>query len=167
MARVEPGQTQLVRFMLVNEAPLQTERMKRVVFEGLPPTSTDKNSVRLTVRQDLPVLLHPRDLPVEHEPWKRLKWTLSGGVLSVSNPSPYVVRLDQRIGVTAAKTTLVLPKRYILPGERIDLHAGDPHALVGVAAVRLFPASSYGYAVGAYDAAVDVDAAQGLLPATH
>lgn len=38
VSRVEAGQEQLVRFILRNEQPLQTQRLKRVVFEGLPQT---------------------------------------------------------------------------------------------------------------------------------
>lgn len=158
-ARVEPGQTQLVRFMLINDAPLRSERLKRVVFEGLPPSSTDKNAVQLTVRQDLPVLVHPRGLPVEHEPWKHLKWGTEGDELWISNPSRYVVRLDQRIEAMPAKTEMVLPKNYILPGERLALRAGDGHSLAGISAIRLFPMSSYGYAVGAYDAPLSMGSA--------
>jgi hypothetical protein len=47
---------------------------------------------------------------------------------------------------------MALPRRYILPGERLDLRARDQHSLAGISTVRLYPVSSYGYAVGAYDA---------------
>ena len=36
LARVEAGKTQLVRFILQTEKPLLTQRLKRVIFEGIP-----------------------------------------------------------------------------------------------------------------------------------
>ncbi|STR43574.1 putative fimbrial chaperone protein [Klebsiella michiganensis] len=35
--RVEPGQTQQIRFILQNNTPLEVEHFKRVTFEGIPP----------------------------------------------------------------------------------------------------------------------------------
>jgi len=78
-ARVEPGKTQRVRFMLTAKTPLKTERLKRVVFEGVPPQEKDKNVVRMTVRQNLPVIIRPAGLARDEAPWKRLIWSLKGG----------------------------------------------------------------------------------------
>ena len=36
LARVEATKTQLVRFILQSEKPLLTQRLKRVIFEGIP-----------------------------------------------------------------------------------------------------------------------------------
>lgn len=36
LARVEADKSQLVRFILQNRTPLQTQRLKRVIFEGMP-----------------------------------------------------------------------------------------------------------------------------------
>src|ERR1700730_15878453 len=41
VARVEPGKTQLVRFMLTNIEPLKVERYARVTFDGIPEQSND------------------------------------------------------------------------------------------------------------------------------
>lgn len=38
LARVEPSRTQLIRFILQSEKPLLTQRLKRVIFEGIPQT---------------------------------------------------------------------------------------------------------------------------------
>ncbi|SUI51452.1 putative fimbrial chaperone protein [Serratia quinivorans] len=50
-ARVEPGKSQSVRFLLTDKTPLSTERLMRVIFEGVPPQQKDKSEVRMTVRQ--------------------------------------------------------------------------------------------------------------------
>ncbi|RON55411.1 fimbria/pilus chaperone family protein [Pseudomonas frederiksbergensis] len=154
MARVEPGEVQQVRFILQNTQPLRTERLKRVIFEGISPVEgTSGARVNLGVRQNLPVILRPADLPVEREPWKRLKWSSVGGDLQVFNSSPYVVRLAKAIVPLPGVRSVDLPRTYILPGERLRLE-GVPGAASSVTGVRIFPATTYGFAVEQYDAAV-------------
>jgi P pilus assembly chaperone PapD len=50
-----------VRFILETKEPLTVEHYKRVIFEGIPPKTKDKNvKVGINLRQDLPVLIHPK-----------------------------------------------------------------------------------------------------------
>ncbi len=44
VVRVEPGQTQQIRFILQNNKPLDVEHFKRVTFEGIPPKSELKSA---------------------------------------------------------------------------------------------------------------------------
>jgi len=97
VARVEPGKNQRVRFILTTKEPLKTERLQRVIFEGMPSQQKGKSEVRMTVRQNLPVLIRPKGLEKDPAPWKRLVWKQSGDSLVVNNPSPYVVRLGQGV----------------------------------------------------------------------
>lgn len=154
VARVDPGEVQQVRFILQSTQPLRTERLKRVIFEGISPVEgTSGARVNLGVRQNLPVILRPADLPVEREPWKRLSWSFSGGRLQVSNASPYVVRLAKAIIPLPGVRSVDLPRTYILPGERLSI-AGLPGVATSVTGVRIFPATTYGFAVEHYDVAV-------------
>lgn len=156
-ARVEPGKTQRVRFMLTAKIPLKTERLKRVVFEGVPPQEKDKNVVRMTVRQNLPVIIRPAGLARDEAPWKRLIWSLRGGVLSVSNPSPYIVRLG--LGVTSLpdKVTWMLAHTYVLPGQQLTLvrqgKRGD-NRVETASKVRISPATTWGFTVDSYEASL-------------
>jgi P pilus assembly chaperone PapD len=152
VARVDGGKSQLVRFIMDNAEPLKTERFKRVVFEGIPSTEKGKNKVQVTIRQDLPVIIHPRDLDPNREPWTLLKWSRAKDKLTVSNDSAYVVRLDQKIQLEPNDTKLQISKTYILPGEHIEVPVTDGSALAAATKVRLFPATVYGYAVASYDA---------------
>lgn len=154
IARVEPGGIQQVRFILQNPQPLKTERLKRVIFEGISPVSdADGAQVTLGVRQNLPVILRPAGLPVEREPWKRLIWSMDATGIQIVNPSPYVVRLARAIVPLPGTRSVNLLRTYILPGER--LHADLPlHASSQTMAVRIFPATTYGFAVDHYDAPV-------------
>ena len=157
VARVEPGATQRVRFILRTAEPLKTERLKRVVFEGIAPQdSTGKAQVSLSVRQNIPAILRPANLPVDREPWKHLVWSRQGTEVRVHNPSPYVVRLGHSVTLLPDRKEMDLGRTYVLPGERLTLSgtAGPSHSS---AQVRLFPATTYGFAVAHFDAPLVTD----------
>ncbi|WP_445147352.1 fimbria/pilus chaperone family protein [Dyella sp. Tek66A03] len=156
LARVEPGKQQLVRFVLLNKTPLKTERLKRVIFEGIPQgrsaAQAGEARVGVSVRQNLPVIIRPKGLAPNREPWKGLLWSQHGGTLRVSNDTPYVVRLAQEVRLLPANQAMELPRSYVLPGEHLDIPL--PTAAAAPTAIRLFPASAYGFAVDAYEAPV-------------
>jgi P pilus assembly chaperone PapD len=153
VARVEAGEQQLVRFIVQSEQPITTQRLKRVTFEGIPQSDpSTKAKIGVTVRQNLPVLISPGDLPKKLDPWTLLDWTLSEGRLTVKNDSRYVVRLNQALTVMPAEIQLELPTTYILPGQthHFDLPAGK--AAGADATVRIYPVTTYGYATDPFDA---------------
>ncbi|HCJ7369197.1 TPA: fimbria/pilus periplasmic chaperone [Enterobacter hormaechei subsp. xiangfangensis] len=154
-ARVEPGKTQRVRFIVTSKTPLKTERLKRVTFEGVPPQQKGKNEVRMTVRQNLPVIIRPAGLERDLAPWKRLTWTLNGDALTVSNPSPYVVRLGQGVQTLPDNTRWTLPNSYVLPGQTLIIKPDGGKQKSGAPQqVRISPATTWGYTVNSYDAAL-------------
>lgn len=159
IARVEAGASQLVRFILSNPEPLTTQRLKRVIFEGLAqnaePGTPGAARVSVNVRQNLPVILHPKGLAKNTEPWKSLRWSLHEGQLQVSNPSPYVVRLAQELRTLPSQTPWQLPRSYVLPGDRLTL-AGNPLAAEDEQ-LRFTPATVYGFAVPAQEATLHRD----------
>jgi P pilus assembly chaperone PapD len=126
LARVEAGKTQLVRFILQSEKPLLTQRLKRVIFEGIPqgkaPAEAGQARVGVTVRQNLPVILHPKGL----------------------------VRLGQEVQLLPAAVNAMLPKTYVLPGEHISIKVPEGAATQ----VRFQPATVYGFAVPHYEAPI-------------
>lgn len=153
VSRVEAGQTQLVRFVMEAREPIRTQRLKRVIFEGIPQRTEGSNTVSVTVRQNLPLIIHPKGLPMEREPWRLLKWSASPRELKVANDSPYVVRLAKSVKLQPQGVDVELPRTYILPGEHFTMEVSD-----GVAqSVTLQPATIYGYAVEYYDAPVVPD----------
>ncbi len=151
VARVEGNDTQVVRFILSNKTPLKTERLARVVFEGIPPKSTKAGEARVTmaVRQDLPLIIRPKGVPLEREPWKKLRISVAGDEAVIENPSPYVVRLAQSVQFQPGMETADLPRPYILPETTVKVPLkAMPAAPVSV---RLFPATVYGFVVENYD----------------
>ncbi|WNJ78478.1 fimbria/pilus chaperone family protein [Cedecea neteri] len=153
-ARVEPGKSQRVRFILIDKTPLKTERLGRVIFEGVPPQKKDENVVRLNIRQNLPLLIRPAGLAKDEAPWKRLTWKQAGNQLTVSNDSPYVVRLGQGVQTLPDNVSWALPQSYVLPGQKITI-SPDKDKQPGVASsVRISPATTWGYSAGTFDAPV-------------
>lgn len=154
LARVEPSRTQLIRFILQSEKPLLTQRLKRVIFEGIPQGKSAAEAgharVGVTVRQNLPVILHPASLAPNRTPWTDLQWSLQDGQLTVSNQTPYVVRLAQELQMLPSGDPAMLPRTYLLPGDRISMSVPARTATQ----VRLQPATVYGFAVPPYDAPI-------------
>jgi len=152
LSRVEPTKSQLVRFILQDHLPLKSQRLKRVIFEGMPkgrPAAEAGHArVGVTVRQNLPVIIHPKGLAPNRTPWTGLTWSLENNQLLVSNDTPYVVRLAQELRLLPGDGKAMLPRTYVLPGERLRV----PATASGARTVRLQPATLYGFAVAAYDA---------------
>lgn len=160
VARVEPGKTQMVRFMLTNAEPLKVEHYARVTFDGIPERKKDGDAkVTLTVRQSLPIVIHPKSLAVDKEPWKRLKWVREGDKLEVVNDSPYVVRMDQNLRLEPGDVRAGLDKTYLVPGERAKVTLGkvqgkEAPSIATFSNVVMTPFTAYGYAAASYKAAI-------------
>ncbi|HDW2395740.1 TPA: fimbria/pilus periplasmic chaperone [Enterobacter cloacae] len=149
VVRLEPGQTQQLRFILQTSKPLDVEHYKRVTFEGIPPKSDDnKVKIGINIRQDLPVLIRPAKLAVVTDAWRFLEWTASGTSVTVKNPSKYVVRLAQNVVLQPSGISGSLVKTYILPGETMTVSMGK--SVSGNTKVKFFPASRYGVEVPSF-----------------
>jgi len=155
VSRVEGNETQLVRFILQGRQPLTTQRLKRVNFEGIPPKNAADGHVKVAFAfsQNLPVIIHPKGLAMNREPWKLLSWGVSNDQLVVKNKSPYVVRLEQIVTALPNKQNVKLPRPYILPGEEIVAEE-KLDASSAVSGVRIYPATIYGFKVENYDAPI-------------
>jgi P pilus assembly chaperone PapD len=151
LARVEASKSQLIRFILQSEKPLVTQRLKRVIFEGIPQGKAGAEAgnarVGVTVRQNLPVILHPKGLKPNRTPWTDLQWSLNNGQLTVSNDTPYVVRLAQEVQLLPSGNAM-LPKAYVLPGEKLSVAVSTQTAKQ----VRIQPATVYGFAAPPFEA---------------
>lgn len=149
VVRLEPGQTQQLRFILQNSVPLDAEHYKRVTFEGIPPKDDDKKiKIGFNIRQDLPVLIRPAKLPVVTDAWTTLTWSGTGTTAAVTNPSKYVVRLAQNVVFQPSGVVGNISKTYILPGETLKIALTK--SVSGNNKVKFFPASRYGVEVPSF-----------------
>lgn len=155
VARVEAGKEQQVIFHYVGQQPLQSQRLRRVIFEGIRENRAGTgNNMRVNfgVRQNLPVILHPKGLARNSEPWKGLQWRVQGKQLRVENNTPYVVRLAQELQLLPGQHPLDLGRNYVLAHETITLDV--PDAAAGASTVRFQPATVYGFAVDPFEASI-------------
>lgn len=150
--RVDGGKTQTVRFFLTNKSLLKTERLKRVVFEGVPPKAKGANTVQVNISQNLPVIIRPAGLAKNYAPWKLLEWSYLSSTLQVKNNSPYVVRMAQTVQTRPDNTTWDLQRTYVLPGESLQLEPQSPPPASAPQLVRISPATTWGYTVETWDA---------------
>lgn len=157
IARVEAGKRQIVRFVLAGDKDkIAVQQYKRVTFEGIPPqdkVSGNTARVRLNLRYDLPVIISPPGLAKNESPWELLQLKKLGRSITITNPSPYVVRLDAKVAIgDTGRHVNAFGRTFVLPGDTFtfDLPADvDPGS---IAHIRLFPASAYGAAVEPFDA---------------
>jgi P pilus assembly chaperone PapD len=156
ITRLDPGERQLVRFISQLKEPLKTQRLKRVAFEGLPERkNADTATVGVTIRQNLPLIMHPKGLARNHKPWTLLKWSQGGGHLRIENDSPYVVRMAQDVLLLPQKRLVDIGRTYVLPGETLSKKFDV--GLEGTTSVRFSPATVYGFTVASHDAQVVVE----------
>ncbi|QKZ06343.1 fimbria/pilus chaperone family protein [Pseudomonas eucalypticola] len=153
VTRVEAGEKQLVRFMLKPGQTITEQHMLRVIFEGIPERRLGNPSdLNVTVRQNLPVILHPKGLAEDPQPWKRLAWRQDASTITLSNDSPYVVRLSQHVTLLPDKINLALPHTYVLPRSHLVIDLPAPLKPGQPRSVRLHPASPYGFQGKPYEA---------------
>jgi P pilus assembly chaperone PapD len=141
VVRVEGGDVQRIRFMLQMDKPLKQEELKRITFEGIPPKIKGKERLAVTIRQDLPVIIHPTGLAEDTTPWKHLEWRKKGNSLVVNNPSNYVVRMTTGFTSLPSRQQGRLQNTYLLP------HTSMTVALPNKtdSQIEFYPASRYGY----------------------
>jgi P pilus assembly chaperone PapD len=156
VARLEPGQSQRVRFVLNTDTPLQSEHIKRVYFEGVTERTTDNSQVSVSVRQDLPVIIIPKGLSAKRDMWTDLDWSVSANSLKVTNTGRHVVRLTPQVKLQPAGNVLSLNKSYILPGETLMVAAPASTRLSSQQQVAFSPVTRYGFSVGVQTALLSV-----------
>lgn len=156
VARMEPGGRQVVRFVLErSDKPLLVQHLKRVSFDGISardPRDEGRNVVRVGARQNIPLVISPKGLKQDHEPWKRLVFTLEGNQVRVENPSPYVIRVHQDVNLfPAGVRTQLFPRTYLLPGDNFVMPLPEGVAAGSVQVIRLYPASPWGFGLAPFE----------------
>lgn len=152
VVRVNPGDSQTVRFMLKTPAKA-VEQFKRAIFEGIPASDKTADKLQITLRQNVPLIIHPAGLKENAEPWTLLKWEQTGqDTLKVTNTGAYVIRMSPSISVEPQKAIGSLPRSYLLPGDTISVKLNNKVA--DIQKVTITPANLYGYFVKPYEASV-------------
>lgn len=143
LARVEPGKKQQIRVLLKEGVKLTHQTLQRINFIAVPAEDGDKNRVRVTVGQNIPVILSPASLPVNTTPWTGLKAERAQGAIKIANPTPWLVRLTTQAEALPGNQRLTLPKTYILPQETLTIPLSSS-ALSSATSIRLHPVTRFG-----------------------
>lgn len=71
-------------------------------------------------------------------------------MLTIVNPSRYVVRLSQAVVLLPSMKNIMLSKSYILPGETLTVKGQEAAALKNSQQIQLQSLSKYGYVAGLF-----------------
>lgn len=151
LVKVEGGKKQQIRVVLKDGIKLDKQKLQRINFISVPQDDGKKNRARILVGQNIPVILSPADLPLNTTPWKGLTFRRAGSSLSITNPTPYIVRLTAKVDLLPGTHSVDLKKTYILPGEKINL-ALPAATADNIKSARLHPVTRYGVLTTPYDA---------------
>ncbi|WP_188474675.1 fimbria/pilus chaperone family protein [Hafnia psychrotolerans] len=150
LARLEPGQKQLVRVILKNDVNITHQRMQRLNFTSVPKKHAGKDSkAQLVIAQNIPVIISPVGLPVNYEPWKELIFLKTANGIKIENNSKYIVRMLSTVTLLPAGKAVDIKKRYILPGEKIDIPLKE-NELKSVSRLKIQPATRFGMLAAPY-----------------
>uniref|UniRef100_UPI002892AD3D fimbria/pilus periplasmic chaperone n=1 Tax=Pantoea sp. UBA4389 TaxID=1947032 RepID=UPI002892AD3D len=107
LVRVDGGNKQQVRVVLKDGVKLASQTMQRINFTTVPIDDGKNNRARVTIGQNIPVILSPASLPLNTSPWQGLISQRAGTSLTIKNPTRYVVRLTTQVDLL---TKVELPK---------------------------------------------------------
>lgn len=156
VVRVNPGDNQTVRFMLKTPPKAveqwssgAVEQFKRAIFEGIPASDKTSEKLQITVRQNVPLIIHPSGLKENLEPWTLLQFKQIGSdSLQITNSGAYVVRMNPTITVLPQNISGVMPRAYMLPGDVVTVKFNSP--VTNGQQAKITPANLYGYFVEPY-----------------
>lgn len=149
VTRIDPGNTQLVRFRLKKGKPLDREWLLKASFEGVPPRKT--GGARLAVRQEIGFVVQPKRLRPNAQPWRALYWRREGTELVLHNPGDHVVRLAPQMTLLPSGKAVTLNQLYVRAGETV--RSPLPEDAGDIAALRITPFSRQAYALPSFDIA--------------
>ncbi|MEB0011482.1 fimbria/pilus periplasmic chaperone [Glaciimonas sp. Gout2] len=142
VVRIEPGETQMVRFMLNGDQKSKKDTLKRAVFEAIPPEST---GIKFVLQQAVPLFVHVNAAEQENaeDTYKKLQWTRDGKQLNVVNNSNQVVMFMPQLTLLPSKEQAVLSGGYLLPGQQRVAVLSD--ATSAFSSLSLLPVNDYGH----------------------
>ncbi|MCF7333857.1 fimbria/pilus periplasmic chaperone, partial [Escherichia coli] len=139
IVKIEPGESQIVRFFLKKNSDFDTQILKRVRFLGVPAkqeSNKENSSLTFTVGQSIPLLINPVGLKVDREPWKHLTYSFDGRNIIISNPSKYIVRMYPEVKVNGKK--IKVEQSYITPRTKLTIKYERPPSEITIVPVGLY-----------------------------
>ncbi|EJQ5562211.1 fimbria/pilus periplasmic chaperone [Escherichia coli] len=139
IVKLDPGDTQVVRFFINPSEKLKSQVLKRIRFIGLPAREISKknnSALSLSIGQNIPLIITTSKLKDEDSPWEYLKYHYNKKKVILSNNSDYVVRLFPEVSINNKK--MKISNSFIRPHGSLEIDFNDNPSILTIRPVGLY-----------------------------
>ena len=138
ITRIEPDQSQNINFILKDGIKFDDEQILKASFQGIGVAKV--NSTKMPIRQDIAMLIIPKGLTIEREPWKNLEVKQGNNQLILKNNGKQVIRMAPAFSSLPSNNGYSIGQFYIRPQEEIKVDVKEK-----LTEIKISPLSRYGF----------------------
>ena len=138
ITRIEPDQSQNINFILKDRIEFDDEQILKASFQGIGVAKV--NSTKMPIRQDIAMLIIPKGLTIEREPWKNLEVKQVNNQLILKNNGKQVIRMAPAFSSLPSNNGYSIGQFYIRPQEEIKVDVKEK-----LTEIKISPLSRYGF----------------------
>lgn len=138
ITRIEPDQSQNINFILKDGIKFDDEQILKASFQGIGVAKV--NSTKMPIRQDIAMLIIPKGLTIESEPWKNLEVKQVNNQLILKNNGKQVIRMAPAFNALPSNNGYSIGQFYIRPQEEIKVDVKEK-----LTEIKISPLSRYGF----------------------
>ncbi|EMH1105145.1 fimbria/pilus periplasmic chaperone [Proteus mirabilis] len=138
ITRIDPDQSQNINFILKDGIEFDDEQILKASFQGIGVAKA--NSTKMPIRQDIAMLIIPKGLTIEREPWKNLEVKQVNNQLILKNNGKQVIRMAPAFSTLPSNNGYSIGQFYIRPQEEIKVDVKEK-----LTEIKISPLSRYGF----------------------
>ncbi|EOW0743002.1 TPA: fimbria/pilus chaperone family protein [Proteus mirabilis] len=138
ITRIDPDQSQNINFILKDGIEFDDEQILKASFQGIGVAKA--NSTKMPIRQDIAMLIIPKGLTIEREPWKNLEVKQVNNQLILKNNGKQVIRMAPAFSSLPSNNGYSIGQFYIRPQEEIKVDVKEK-----LTEIKISPLSRYGF----------------------
>ncbi|EOY6716284.1 fimbria/pilus chaperone family protein [Proteus mirabilis] len=138
ITRIEPDQSQNINSILKDGIEFDDEQILKASFQGIGVAKV--NSTKMPIRQDIAMLIIPKGLTIEREPWKNLEVKQVNNQLILKNNGKQVIRMAPAFSSLPSNNGYSIGQFYIRPQEEIKVDVKEK-----LTEIKISPLSRYGF----------------------
>ncbi|HEK1719852.1 TPA: fimbria/pilus periplasmic chaperone [Proteus mirabilis] len=138
ITRIEPDQSQNINFILKDGVSFDDEQILKASFQGIGVAKV--NSTKMPIRQDIAMLIIPKGLTIERDPWKNLDVKQVNNQLILKNNGKQVIRMAPAFTALPSNNGYSFGQFYIRPQEEIKVDIKE-----NLTEIKISPLSRYGF----------------------
>ncbi|MRE82362.1 fimbrial protein, partial [Citrobacter braakii] len=131
-------QSQNINFILKDGIEFDDEQILKASFQGIGVAKV--NSTKMPIRQDIAMLIIPKGLTIEREPWKNLEVKHVNNQLILKNNGKQVIRMAPAFSSLPSNNGYSIGQFYIRPQEEIKVDVKEK-----LTEIKISPLSRYGF----------------------